>query len=444
MAVEITGFSRLSKDEKIKFLDNEHKERYGFSIESTLKSFWHGDEKQQQVIDEFSENTISNFVLPFGIVPNVMINDHVYNVPMAIEESSVVAACSKSAKFWLARGGIKAEVVSTKKVGHVHFSYSGSSEKLFQFFEQKKSDLLKMISPLTKSMEKRGGGVLDIHLKDQTKKLENYYQIEAEFETCDAMGANFINSVLESLAENFKMIVVSDLMNFDSNQSLDFEIIMAILSNYTPECIAKVEVSCPVEDLEIKKLGISGKEFAEKFLRAIQIARADVSRAVTHNKGIFNGIDAVVLSTGNDFRAVEACGHAYASRDGSYRGLTLCEIEDGLFKFRLEMPLAIGTVGGLTNLHPLSRLALDLLEKPKAEDLMKVILSVGLLQNFAAVSSLITTGIQKGHMKMHLLNILRHLEASEREVELTKDYFDEKVVSFSSVKEFVSRLRDNQ
>jgi hydroxymethylglutaryl-CoA reductase len=217
---------------------------------------------------------------------------------------------------------------------------------------------------------------------------------------------------------------------------------MAILSNYTPDCRVKAFVECEISDLNDPSLGMSAEEFAEKFARAIRISKVDVTRATTHNKGIFNGIDAVVVATGNDYRAVEACGHAYAARDGQYRGLSDVSLENGKFRFSLEIPLAIGTVGGLTSLHPLARLSLMMLGRPSASELMKIVATIGLAQNFAAVRSLITSGIQKGHMKMHLMNILNHLEASEKESEQAKKYFENEVISFKSVREFVSGLRN--
>ena len=160
-----------------------------------------------------------------------------------------------------------------------------------------------------------------------------------------------------------------------------------------------------------------------------------------HNKGIMNGIDAVVLATGNDFRAVEACAHAYAARDGQYRSLTQAEAVDGQFRFWLDIPLALGTVGGLTSLHPLVRASLDMLNNPNAGRLMEIVACVGLAQNFSAVKSLVTTGIQKGHMKMHLLNILNQLGATEMEKERTKTYFSDKAISFQAVGEYLKKLR---
>ncbi|OWY20778.1 hydroxymethylglutaryl-CoA reductase, partial [Sphingobacteriales bacterium UPWRP_1] len=184
-------------------------------------------------------------------------------------------------------------------------------------------------------------------------------------------------------------------------------------------------------------------EFAEKFVRAVNIARNDTYRAATHNKGIYNGIDAVVIATGNDFRAIEACGHAYAARNGKYISLSEAGIRDGKLWFQLEVPLAVGTIGGLTKIHPLAKLSLELLGNPTAEELMQIIASVGLAQNFAAVRSLVTTGIQKGHMKMHFNNILSHFNASEQERQQAEIYFADKTVSFASVRTFIESLRQN-
>jgi hydroxymethylglutaryl-CoA reductase len=184
-----------------------------------------------------------------------------------------------------------------------------------------------------------------------------------------------------------------------------------------------------------------GRDFAEKFVRAIEISKTETRRAVTHNKGIMNGVDAVVLATGNDFRAVEAGVHAYAARNSYYGSLTHAKIEDAVFTFWIELPLAVGTVGGLTSLHPLTKLAFEILQKPDAKELMKILAVAGLAQNFAAVRSLVTTGIQKGHMKMHLMNILNQLEATKEEKEKAVEYYKENAVSHSSVVSFLEKLR---
>jgi hydroxymethylglutaryl-CoA reductase len=433
------GFSKLSKLEKLDlvvknyFSDSDH-------ARAEIKKFWHQDSHLQQTLDEFSENTISNFIFPMGIVPNVLINGDIHCVPMVIEESSVVAASARSANFWLTRGGFHAEVISTKKVGQVHFIWNGKKENLFSFFNDVRAELIDSTKKLTENMVKRGGGMTSLNLVDRTSDEAGYYQLLAEFETCDAMGANFINSVLEQLAQKLKEKVFS--YSLFSEEEKDINIIMSILSNYTPDCLVKAWVECPVTDLEDPSLGMSALEFAEKFSRAIRISKIDVTRATTHNKGIFNGIDAVVVATGNDYRAVEACGHAFAARDGKYRGLSNVTVEDGIFRFSLEIPIAVGTIGGLTSLHPLAKLSLDMLGRPNADELMKIISVIGLAQNFAAVRSLVTSGIQKGHMKMHLMNILNHLEANEAERNLAKVHFENEIISYKAVREFVSTLRN--
>ena len=351
---------------------------------------------------------------------------------MVIEESSVVAAASKAAKFWEARGGFKAEVISTEKIGQVHFTYNGKFEELQTFFNQIKSQILTDAKAITKNMEKRGGGILDIVLVNKTDKLKDYYQLHATFETLDAMGANFINSCLEQFATTLKS-EAHKLKN-------DLNIVMSILSNYVPNCLVKASVSCTVEELTDK--GINAKEFANKFIQAVNIAKIEPYRAVTHNKGIMNGIDAVVLATGNDFRAVEAGVHAYASKSGSYSSLTHAKVEDGIFTFWIELPLALGTVGGLTKLHPLVKLALDILGNPNAKELMQIVAVAGLAQNFGALRSLTTTGIQEGHMKMHLMNILNQFDATKNEKSIIVEKFKTETVTHSAVVEAIKHLRN--
>jgi hydroxymethylglutaryl-CoA reductase len=429
MIAPIAGFSKLSKDEKIEWLANTYFQNRESVIE-LLKQYWNSDEKLQKLHDEFIENTITNFYLPLGIAPNFLINDNMYAIPMAIEESSVVAAASKAAKFWLDRGGFKASVLSTEKVGQVHFMYTGDATKLAQFFDAIKPTLFADTKHITQNMEKRGGGITDIKLRNKTDELANYFQLHCTFETVDSMGANFINSCLEQFAKTF----TAGAKTFDAftAEEKDIQIVMSILSNYVPNCLVRAEVSCPVTALTENEL-IDADEFAEKFVRAIQIAKTEPYRAVTHNKGIMNGIDAVVLATGNDFRAIEAGIHAYAAKDGRYTSLTHAEVVDGIFKFWIEIPMSLGTVGGLTSLHPLVKMSLEMLGKPSAKELMQLVAVAGLAQNFAAVRSLVTTGIQKGHMKMHLINILNQLEATEAEKAYFVNYFKDKTVTHSAV-----------
>ena len=437
MSKTISGFSKLSKSKKIDWIVDTYfsnKEE----AKGILKQYWSSNEKLQQLHDEFIENTITNYYLPLGVAPNFLINNTLYTIPMAIEESSVVAAASKAAKFWLDRGGFKTIVISTTKIGQVHFMYHGDFNTLQRFFKHVKPKLIEATKPITKNMKARGGGIIDIELRDKTNDINGYYQLHASFETLDAMGANFINSCLEQFAETFK----NEALLFDgfSEEEKQIQIVMSILSNYVPDCLVRAKVSCKVEDLN-EDDSISAEDFATKFVQAVNIAEVEPYRAVTHNKGIMNGIDAVVLATGNDFRAVEAGVHAYASRHGKYSSLTHAKIENGIFYFWLEIPLALGTVGGLTGLHPLVKLALELLHKPSAKELMQIVAVAGLAQNFAALRSLTTTGIQQGHMKMHLMNILNQFEASDHEKILLTDHFKTNTVTHSAVVEAIEKLR---
>ena len=427
MQNSVSGFSKFTKVEKIDWLISNHFQDNP-SAKANLERYWNSDAALQKLHDEFTENTISNFYLPFGIAPNFLINDKIKVIPMTIEESSVVAAASNAAKFWMQRGGFKAEVISTTKVGQVHFMFHGKFSEIESLFETIKPQLFKHTKPITKNMEARGGGILDIKLINKTAQLKGYHQLHVTFETMDAMGANFINSCLEQIASTFKTC------------SKEIHVVMSILSNYVPDCLVRAEVSCKVEDL-VTDESYSGREFADTFIQAVQIAEVEPFRAVTHNKGIMNGVDSVVLATGNDFRAVEAGVHAYAARSGSYSSLTHASIEKGMFRFWIEIPLALGTVGGLTGLHPLVKTALELLGNPSAKELMEIVAVAGLAQNFAALKSLTTTGIQQGHMKMHLLNILNQFEATDKEKLQLVEHFKKNTVTHSAVVEAIEKLR---
>ncbi len=433
----ITGFSKFSKAEKIAWLKTNFLADYGESY--VLSVFQQKESDLQKVIDGFSENTISNFVLPYGLAPNFLIDGNLYCVPMVIEESSVVAAASAGAKYWQERGGFKTTILGTTKIGQVHFVWNGESSKLISIFPEIEKTLRFKAAPICENMAKRGGGITKVELLDFTGKEKGLYQLRVHFETCDSMGANFINSVLENFATSLEDYFVDNPLFTDAEK--DINIIMSILSNYTPECVVRAEVSCPVKDLGTFANGMMAEHLAEKFRMAVRIAHIDPYRATTHNKGIYNGIDAVVLATGNDFRAIEAAGHTYAAKDGQYRSLSYCEVENGIFRFWLDIPLALGTVGGLTSLHPLAKLSLDILGNPSAEQLMRIIASVGLAQNFGAVRSLVTTGIQQGHMKMHMMNILNHLKASDKESANAIKYFEDKTVSFAGVRDYINELR---
>ena len=429
MKKTITGFSKFSKREKIDWIISTFFDDAEVA-KKTISQYWNDDKTLQDLHDDFIENTISNFYLPYGVAPNFVINNREYVIPMVVEESSVVAAASLVAKFWSTRGGFKATVISTTKIGQVHFMFDGEFADLKAHFNDSKSRLITATDSITKNMRKRGGGILDIELRDKSSELENYYQLHVTFETMDSMGANFINSCLEAIAKEFN--------KENSASSVQVQIVMSILSNYVPDCIVRAEVSCPVNRLYKENAEL----FAQKFKQAVDIANVEPHRAVTHNKGIMNGIDAVVVATGNDFRAIESGAHAYAARSGSYKSLSQCEIKDGIFTFWIEIPLALGTVGGLTAIHPLAKLSLEMLQKPSASELMEIVAVAGLAQNFAALRALTTTGIQHGHMKMHLSNIIKQLDTSEEEKTYLLNYFEKKEVSHSAVVAAYEKMKE--
>ena len=435
MPEKIIGFSKLSRDEKISwvsknFLDNSDE------FEDILNKYLNEDKDIQSIHNSLSENAISNFHLPYSISPNFLINHKNYCVPLVTEESSVVAALSNSSKFWYDRGGFKSKVISKIKTGQIHFKYNGNAENLGKFIDDNEHRLIGSTDRITKKMRERGGGISKIRLVNKSAELKSYYQLNVDFETIDSMGANFINSCLEIISKKFHELL-NDSPEFKESEK-KIEVIMSILSNYTPECIVESSLVCKIDDLG-NIGGMSSEEFAFKFKNAFDIADIDINRAVTHNKGIMNGVDAVLISTGNDFRAVEAGIHAFASRKGKYKSLSECTIIDNIFKISLRIPLSVGTVGGITDVHPMVKLSLKLLKSPTSDDLMKIICSVGLAQNFAAVKSLVTTGIQKGHMKMHLINLLIKQNASKDQIDKSEEYFRDKEINSESIKDFLDQ-----
>jgi hydroxymethylglutaryl-CoA reductase len=429
----IQGFSKLSREDQARLLASFTDEPSGIENELSLHRL--ADREKQDTYDGFSENTLSNFFLPYSVAPNFRINDRYYIVPMVTEESSVVAAAASAAKFWLERGGFHTRIRAMYKPGHIHFTWKGSHAEIAALIDRLIPGFHEVTSSLTRNMRARGGGIEGIRLIDMSDKLEGYHQIEVIFNTAESMGANFINSCLESMASFLRVQV--DIAGLSDRLT----IIMAILSNYTPRCLVECSVSCHPRKLANLQYGLKGIDFARKFETAVNLAQCDVSRAVTHNKGIYNGIDAVVIATGNDFRAVEADGHAYASRDGIYRGLTRVELASQLFACRLEVPLNLGTIGGLTRSHPMVRVSMKILGNPDVAELMSVASAAGLASNFSAIKELITGGIQRGHMLLHLSNLLQQLSATAEEKTAAMNFFREHLITHNAVEGFLMNLR---
>lgn len=432
MMKKIEAYRSLSKSEQIIQLSQETSNPD--LVKETLQLFTIDHQNYKDLLENLSENTIALHMLPLGVAPNVLINKRYYHVPMVTEESSVIAAAASASSFWAARGGIKAFVNGTTKQGQVHFKITNISNDFLLNIESLNHEILQKTNYLTESMRKRDGGILKISWSKMDIPFEGYVKCDIDFETQDAMGANFINSCLEAIAK-----ISTDWINANYPDA-NCEVIMAILSNHYPDCTVTASVSAPLEKMEWQ--GHDGKTMSERFVNAVLIANHEIQRAVTHNKGIMNGVDSVVLATGNDFRAVEAACHAFASTSGQYRSLSNAWINDNTFTFSITLPLALGTIGGLTKLHPLAQTSLELLGNPSAKELMMIVASIGLMSNFAAVRALTSTGIQKGHMKLHLSNLLLSNNASKEEIQKATNWFKDKEISSLSVKVFLENLRN--
>ncbi|TLX72806.1 hydroxymethylglutaryl-CoA reductase, degradative [Labilibacter sediminis] len=426
----IKGFSKLTVPQKVDAL----MQQFGLHNDFKETLLQHQHTSLQELYNQFSENTLSNFFMPYGIAPGFNINGKEYAIPMVIEESSVVAAASKAAKFWSANGGFKTKVISTLKTGQLFFTTHWTYHELNKMLTEIEDTLRESVADITKSMQLRGGGITKMELSQEAEVDEHTCCLLVSFETADSMGANFINSCLEEMGVALKNLLISK----DSDRHI--EINMAILSNYTPDCIVECTVECPIDKLKAYSGYYSAEEFAQRFNKAVKLATHNSHRAVTHNKGIMNGVDAVILATGNDFRALEANVHTYACRNGKYSSLSKLTLSKDTFCYTITIPLAIGTVGGLTRLHPMAKLSLQLLGNPNAAELMQITAAAGMANNFSAVAALVTSGIQKGHMKMHLSNILTSFNASDTAKTKAMDYFSDKTVSQSAVKRFLDDL----
>lgn len=429
------SFSKLNREQKIKYL----------GVYSNLDSddldvfdnYWYKGSETYKNLENISENVVSHHMLPFSVAPGFIINKKAYHIPMVTDESSVVASAASAAKFWNKKGGFVARVKSKIKIGQVHFNWPGKFSLLQKQVPQIKAVLKLSVASFLSNMEKRGGGIKEMEFLDFTQKIPDYFQLRVHFDTADAMGANIINTCLEAMATSLKDFMY---VHFTGPQQ-HCDVLMSILSNYTPRCIVESTVSCDINDFKQISGDMAPEVFAKRFKQAVNIAEFDVFRAVTHNKGIFNGIDAVLLATGNDFRATEAGGHSFAASKGTYKSLTSIDVSDNIFKYTLQVPLALGTVGGLTTLHPMVRLAFKIMNKPSADVLMQIAASVGLANNFSAIRALITCGIQKGHMKFHLQNLLQVFGANEAEKVQILRFFRNKTVSYAEVEAFIRSLR---
>ena len=392
--VKLTGFSKASPAERIEKLAQA-----GLLSEEGLQTVRDNDTLPLSLANEMVENVLGTLALPFGIAPGFQIDDQEIQVPMVTEEPSVIAAASYAAGLIKRSGGFQTQVHKRQMIGQVALYDVSHKEKASQAITEAKEELLQLANQAYPSIVKRGGGARDLWTEVKGDFLICYLSVDPK----EAMGANMLNTMLEAL--------VDPLEDLSEGQGL-----MAILSNLATDAL--VTASCHIDYRFLSRDPKEAAEIAQKIALASQLAAVDPYRAATHNKGIFNGIDAVVLATGNDWRAIEAGGHTYASRSGQALGLSnwMDHPEQQVLEGQLTLPMPIATKGGSVGLNPSVQVAHDLLGNPDAQTLARIIVSVGLAQNFAALKALVSTGIQHGHMKLQAKSLALLAGASPSEV----------------------------
>lgn len=388
-----TGFYKKDRENRIDILAKEcqlskHSQDILFSNQNL----------PENIAGQMAENHLGTFALPFSVVPQLLVNGRFYHIPMVTEEPSVVAACSYGAKIIAKAGGFDSQVVNRLMIGQVALYDVKHPQEAITSILLQQDTLLKQANAAHPSIVKRGGGAKRLTVEEKGEFLIVYLHVDVQ----EAMGANILNTMLEAIKY--------PLAELAQGSSL-----MAILSNYATESLVTTTCRLPISSLH--KDSTHAFEIAQRIEKASQLAQVDPYRAATHNKGIFNGIDALVLATGNDWRAIEAGAHAYASQNGQYQGLSKWSINDTDLIGHLTLPLPIATVGGSIGLNPKVEAAFDILGHPTAKQLAMILAAVGLCQNFAALRALVTTGIQAGHMKLHAKSLALLAGASDHEVE---------------------------
>ena len=392
--VKLTGFSKASPAERIEKLAQA-----GLLSEEGLQTVRDNDTLPLSLANEMVENVLGTLALPFGIAPGFQIDDQEIQVPMVTEEPSVIAAASYAAGLIKRSGGFQTQVHKRQMIGQVALYDVSNKEKASQAITEAKEELLQLANQAYPSIVKRGGGARDLWTEVKGDFLICYLSVDPK----EAMGANMLNTMLEAL--------VDPLEELSGGQGL-----MAILSNLATDAL--VTARCHIDYRFLSRDPKEAAEIAQKIALASQLAAVDPYRAATHNKGIFNGIDAVVLATGNDWRAIEAGGHTYASRSGQAQGLSnwMDHPEQQVLEGQLTLPMPIATKGGSIGLNPSVQVAHELLGNPDAQTLARIIVSVGLAQNFAALKALVSTGIQHGHMKLQAKSLALLAGATPSEV----------------------------
>ena len=392
--VKLTGFSKASPAERIEKLAQA-----GLLSEEGLQTLRDNETLPLSLANEMVENVLGTLALPFSLAPGFQIDGKEVQVPMVTEEPSVIAAASYAAGLIKRSGGFQTQVHKRQMIGQVALYDVSNKEKAIQAITGAKEDLLQLANQAYPSIVKRGGGARNLWIEEKGDFLICYLSVDPK----EAMGANMLNTMLEAL--------VDPLEDLSGGQGL-----MAILSNLATDAL--VTARCKIDYRFLSRDPKEAAEIAQKMALASQLAAVDPYRAATHNKGIFNGIDAVVLATGNDWRAIEAGGHTYASLTGQAQGLSswIHHPEQQVLEGQLTLPMPIATKGGSIGLNPSVQVAHELLGNPDAQTLARIIVSVGLAQNFAALKALVSTGIQHGHMKLQAKSLALLAGATPSEV----------------------------
>ncbi|WP_347102959.1 hydroxymethylglutaryl-CoA reductase, degradative [Streptococcus anginosus] len=423
MKISWTGFSKRSLQERLQILKDYH-----LLNEDNQTNLEHNHMLPLSTADQMSENVLATFALPYSFVPDVVVDEEVYQVPFVTEEPSVVAAASFAAKIIKRSGGFKTTIHNRQMIGQVALYQVANIEAAIKNIQNHKQELLELANQAHPSIVNRGGGARDLRvewLNDEAEFLVVYLTVDTQ----EAMGANILNTMLEALK--------TPLEELTGGESL-----MAILSNYATEAL--VTATCEIDIRFLSRNKSEAIDIAKKIVLASQFAKQDPYRASTHNKGIFNGIDAVVLATGNDWRAIEAGAHAYASRNGSYQGLTTWSIKEATQTLcgEITLPLPIATKGGSIGLNPTVEVSFDLLKQPTAKELASIIASIGLAQNFAALKALVSIGIQHGHMKLQTKSLALLAGAKDTEIApLVSQLISEKHFSLKRAQEILENIR---
>ena len=423
MKISWNGFSKKSYQERLEQLQAQ-----ALLSPEKQTSLEQDEQISVTVADQLSENVVGTFSLPYSLVPEVLVNGQEYTVPYVTEEPSVVAAASYASKIIKRAGGFTAQVHERQMIGQVALYQVADPELAQVKIVSKKAELLELANQAYPSIVKRGGGARDLHV-EQIKGETDFLVVYLHVDTQEAMGANMLNTMLEALKP-----VLEEL---SQGQSL-----MGILSNYATDSL--VTASCRIAFRYLSRQKDHGREIAEKIALASQFAQSDPYRAATHNKGIFNGIDAILIATGNDWRAIEAGAHAFASRDGRYQGLSRWSLDMDTEELVGEMtlPMPVATKGGSIGLNPRVALSHELLGNPSAKELAQIIVSIGLAQNFAALKALVSTGIQQGHMKLQAKSLALLAGASESEVApLVERLITDKTFNLETAQRYLENLR---